>query len=163
MLKVVQRRLHKQSRQYWRVMKLRDGKRFWLYSVSEVKHLFQKGTWMEHIMVRTPKAFILKESQQATSHLKKKLPVNNRGNGWKRKQRTVINSDSPLWERCYVLYIFKQEWESIKLSWIFILIFRSSDLMKDNEGQCDGSLQAYWLENQGESKIKIMNYSYGST
>lgn len=153
-LKVVKWKLHKQVN-YWRVMKLRDGERPWLYSVSEMKHLFQKGISAEHAMVRTPKVFILKESQQEPSYksVQKKLPVSNRGYGWKRKQRRVINSVSPLWERCDIFYISKQGWETIKLSWIFMLIFSSSETFCGDEGQCDGSLQAYWLENKWENKI----------
>lgn len=64
-------------------MKLRDGERSSFYSMSDTKCLFQKGTSVEHAIFRTPKVFILKESQQEPGYksLQKKLPVSNRGNG----------------------------------------------------------------------------------
>lgn len=90
--------------------------------VSEMDRLFQKTAWVRHSLVRAQKVFILKELQQQQSHksLQKKLSVDNRGSSWNIKQRTLIS-----WERLNILYIFKQGWEAIRLSWIFMLIFNS--------------------------------------
>lgn len=141
------------------VTKLRDREKI-LTIISVWDEALERDT----IWSGLRKVFILNESQQQPSHksIQKKLSINHRCNDWKRKQRTVISSASPLWERHNILHIFNQGWETIKLLWIFMLIFNSWEGFCGDKGQCDVGLQAYWLENEWKNKVQVMNYSYRS-